>query len=104
MQKTHQHYPFIKLPPLFSRALRSERNMVHLNLCVSMLFALASYLSVDFIKETPLFCQIAAIAQHYFFMVAYAWILMEALCLFYAVLYGVLMGKMKCYAPVAWCK
>jgi len=27
---------------------------------------------------------------------------MEALCLFYAVLYGVLMGKMKCYAPVAW--
>lgn len=78
--------------------------MVHLNLSVSMLLATGSYLSVMFARDTPLFCQAAAIAQHYFFMVAYAWVLVEALCLFYAVLYGILMGRMKCYAPFAWRK
>lgn len=78
--------------------------MVHLNLSIAMILATASYFSVMFAKDTPLYCQIAAIAQHYFFMVAYAWILMEAMCLFYAVLYGALMGKMSCYAPFAWCK
>ena len=76
--------------------------MVHLNLCISMILATVSYLCVNWAKDEPVYCQAAAIAQHYFFLVAYTWVLIEALCLFYAVLYGQLMGKMKCYAFFAW--
>lgn len=86
------------------RSLRSERNMVHLNLCVSMILATASYLLVHFSKDVPTYCLAVAVAQHYFFMVAYGWIVAEALALFYAVLYGQLVGRMKCYAPFAWRK
>lgn len=78
--------------------------MVHLNLSISMILATGSYLCAHFGKETPVYCQAAAVAQHYFFMVGYTWILIEALCLFYAVLYGQLVGKMRCYAPFAWRK
>ena len=78
--------------------------MVHLNMSISMILATGSYLAVHFAKEVPEYCQAVAVAQHYFFMVGYAWILIEALCLFYAVLYGQLVGKMKYYAPIAWRK
>lgn len=78
--------------------------MVHLNLSVAMILATGAYLSVGFAREHQLYCQIAAIAQHYFFVVSYAWILIEAMCLFYAVTHGVLMGKMKSYVFFGWGK
>jgi len=76
--------------------------MVHLNLCVSMILALGCYLAVEFARDIPIACMGLAIAQHYLFIVAYMWIFIESLCLFYAVLYNQLIGKMKCYAPMGW--
>lgn len=67
-----------------------------------MIFAHGSYLLVDFAEEASVMCKVAAIAQHYFFVVSYAWVLMEALWLFYAVTNGTLMGKMKYYVFFGW--
>ena len=57
--------------------VKSDRDVIHVNLCVSLLTAEVIFLFGITATEDPLTCSIIAAALHYFFLAAFAWMLLE---------------------------
>ena len=77
------------------------RNYIHINLCISL--AIAQIIFIAGIDKTgppnvnvPIYCQVIAVLLHYFYLVAFMWMLMEGVFLYLA-LVKVFITNTKCY-------
>ena len=70
------------------RPLVSLRNFIHVNLCISLGIAQIIFVTaVDKASGTdsvPAHCKAVAVLLHYFFLVAFMWMLMEGVVLYVA--------------------
>ena len=57
--------------------VKSDRDVIHVNLCISLLTAEVIFLFGITATEDPLTCSIIAASLHYFFLAAFAWMLLE---------------------------
>uniref|UniRef100_A0A0K0DQ89 GPS domain-containing protein n=1 Tax=Angiostrongylus cantonensis TaxID=6313 RepID=A0A0K0DQ89_ANGCA len=61
----------------FFSSLYSVRNAIHRNLCLTLIFSeLIFVMGIDR-TESPVGCSIVALLLHYFFLVAFCWMLLE---------------------------
>ena len=79
----------IVLSNLFSRSLRTMRNYIHIQLCVSL--GIAQIIFVAGIEPqlgegqlVPVGCRLVAVLLHYWFLVSFMWMLMEGVVLYVA--------------------
>ena len=81
---------------------RSQYNMrtyVHINLCINLGIAQLIFVAgVDrsAVDQVPIHCQVIAVLLHYFFLVAFMWMLMEGVVL-YIILVRVFVSRTKLY-------
>ncbi|XP_074646025.1 uncharacterized protein LOC141902276 [Tubulanus polymorphus] len=85
-----------------NRHLYCERNFIHLNLVIAMIFAHFFFLLSDSALVNKNFCKAVSMLIHYFYVATFAWLWIEGLYIFYAVTSGVTKGRIKCYIPFAW--
>ena len=57
--------------------VKSDRDVIHVNLCISLLTAEVIFLFGIAATEDPLTCSVIAALLHYFFLAAFAWMLLE---------------------------
>ena len=60
-----------------SQNVKSERDVIHVNLCISLLTAEVIFLFGISATEDAITCSIIAATLHYFFLAAFAWMLLE---------------------------
>ena len=75
------------------------RTYIHINLCINLGIAQLIFVAgVDrsAIDHVPIHCQVIAVLLHYFFLVAFMWMLMEGVILF-VVLVRVFVKHTKLY-------
>ncbi|XP_070557832.1 cadherin EGF LAG seven-pass G-type receptor 2-like isoform X8 [Ptychodera flava] len=83
--------------------LRSNTNTIHINLVISLFVAeLVFLLGID--TTINLACKLVAIALHYFFMAAFAWMFVEGLHLYRMLteVKNINRGQMKFYYVIGW--
>ena len=83
------------------RPLRNMRNLIHVNLCISLgiaqlIFVIGVSRSDPTSQTVPVHCQIIAVLLHYFFLVSFMWMLMEGAVL-YIILVKVFITNEKYY-------
>ena len=65
------------------------RNYIHINLCINLAIAQIIFIAgIDMTGppngDVPIHCQVIAVLLHYFFLVAFMWMLMEGVFLYLA--------------------
>ncbi|CAK9303060.1 unnamed protein product [Gordionus sp. m RMFG-2023] len=64
------------------RALHTERNVIHKNMCLCLMFGEIIFLSGINFVHNKLVCKLVALLLHYFFQATFMWILLEGVYLF----------------------
>ena len=100
------NYCLIELPSCsinihVRRPLLTIRNYIHINLCISLAIAQIIFVvGIDLTGppngDVPIHCQVIAVLLHYFFLVAFMWMLMEGVVLYLA-LVRVFVTRQKSY-------
>ncbi|XP_013394840.1 uncharacterized protein LOC106162206 [Lingula anatina] len=83
--------------------LLDDRGIADINLAVAIFFASLWFCLLWTAQDHLVYCQALSILMHYFYLTSFAWLVMEAVCLFSIIISGVLSERaLKIYMPVAW--